>query len=154
MDVTIPVLLCLRFISNVVTDTTQESDYRKRVQQYEYFYEPLDSYPVRRSESVTPTLPQSVPQSGAVAAASETLQPFTVARSISDSSTCSNSSTSSGSGGYAVPVQSVSPESRWSYLKCDLSKRHFVIHNVGGYLPLKVFVLNLSLKSAKLLSRL
>lgn len=32
-------------------------------------------------------------------------------------------------------------EGRWSYMKCDHSRQHFVSHRVGGYLPLKV-VLN------------
>ena len=36
-------------------------------------------------------------------------------------------------------------ESRWSYLKCDHSKQHFVVHNVKGYLMQKVvnFIMNL-----------
>jgi broad specificity phosphatase PhoE len=36
-------------------------------------------------------------------------------------------------------------ESRWSYLKCNHSKQHFVVHNVKGYLFQKVvnFIMNL-----------
>ena len=36
-------------------------------------------------------------------------------------------------------------ESKWSYLKCDHSSRHFVVHRVSGYMPLKVvhFLMNL-----------
>lgn len=36
-------------------------------------------------------------------------------------------------------------ESKWSFLICDHSKQHYVVHNVRGHLPLKVvnFVINL-----------
>jgi hypothetical protein len=36
-------------------------------------------------------------------------------------------------------------ESKWSYFKCDHYNHHFVVHNVRGYLPLKVvnFIMNL-----------
>eukprot|EP01038_Epipyxis_sp_PR26KG_P012621 gene12621-16924_t len=36
-------------------------------------------------------------------------------------------------------------ESKWSYLKCDHSKQHFVVHNVKGYLLQKIvnFIMNL-----------
>jgi len=36
-------------------------------------------------------------------------------------------------------------ERRWSFLKCDHSRHHFVVHNVRGHLPLKIvnFIMNL-----------
>jgi 6-phosphofructo-2-kinase/Histidine phosphatase superfamily (branch 1) len=36
-------------------------------------------------------------------------------------------------------------ESKWSYFKCDHSRQHFVVHNVRGYLPMKIanFIMNL-----------
>jgi broad specificity phosphatase PhoE len=41
--------------------------------------------------------------------------------------------------------KSASIESKWSYFKCDHSKRHFVVHNVSGNLQLKIvnFIMNL-----------
>jgi len=38
-----------------------------------------------------------------------------------------------------------SVEGKWSYLKCDHSKKHFVVHNVKGHIPQKVvnFIMNL-----------
>ena len=44
------------------------------------------------------------------------------------------------------PLNDLHPvESKWSYFKCDHAKQHFVVHNVRGYLPLKVvnFIMNL-----------
>jgi broad specificity phosphatase PhoE len=44
------------------------------------------------------------------------------------------------------PISKSHPvESKWSYFTCDHSRRHFIVHNVTGHMPLRVvnFIMNL-----------
>ena len=106
-------------------DLIQELDYRQRVNKYQDIFEPLDSMPLHGSSVRSTSDPKPFPAVGTattISAIHDTLGGLNGAEPFVAS----------------PPLPHPSPESQWSYIKCDLSRRHFVIHNVVGYLPLKV----------------